>query len=426
MNALMAALSAQLALYGVAWFVVARAFHLYPKVCNRWALGWLFSAVGTCLVYFKSDLSGLPHGVNVNLAINLAVIGAFTFLHHGVLLFMREPISWVPTALALACLALMEFVRSQGQGNRALLAWIFSLAAAIPLGLLTHALVQRLRIKFAIGAVAVVALALPVVLTLVAFCVRAAAVTYSETTGVIELDTGSRFDKYITLVYLVLLGLFNFSLSNLVLGSLIRRLAGLASTDQLTGLFNRRVAMERLAQEHARFQRSGQHYAVIMLDLDHFKTVNDTYGHAAGDVVLKETAQRLLESVRTTDTLARIGGEEFMLLLPLTDIDGAMVYAKRVCERVAATPFLVNTNELTITVSIGVAQAHPKDLEADVVLSRADTALYRAKAQGRNRVEAAPLWNSSDPSAGVSSPSRLSIVANIGTESFAKRLQIVR
>jgi diguanylate cyclase len=232
-------------------------------------------------------------------------------------------------------------------------------------------------------------MALPVLLTLLAFVVRSVVVTYSEFTGIVELDVGSTFDIVITLLFLVLLGLFNFSLYNLVLGSLIRRLESLSSTDQLTGLYNRRIVMERLEEEHARFQRSGQTYAVIMMDLDHFKKVNDTYGHSAGDDVLREVAQRLRQSVRSTDTLARMGGEEFLLLLPMNDIDGALVHAGRIRKRIAASPIATGSGSIAVTLSLGVAEVFTKDNAAEVVVMRADAALYRAKAAGRNRVEMA-------------------------------------
>ena len=385
MNVMMAALSVQLALYGTAWLIFALTFHLYPQVSRRWAAGWFLSTVGTTLLVLQPTVL---HDVQ-DLVVNLCIIGAFIYLHHGVVLFGQGTPRRTPAIIALAIIVLIEGVRWLVPGSMVLRVWMFSLATFIPLGLLVQDFLQRLRRTYAIGTLTSIALAAPVLLTLGAFVVRAAVLTYSEFTGIVELDTGSNFDIVITLLFLVFLGMFNFSLYTLVLGSLIRRLENLSSTDQLTGLYNRRFVMERLEEEYARFQRSGQSYAVIMMDLDHFKKVNDNHGHAAGDQVLREVAQRLRQSVRSTDTLARMGGEEFLLLLPMNDIDGALIHAGRIRKRIAADPVRFGTLEISITMSLGVAEVFSSDRAPDAVVNRADAALYRAKDNGRNRVEMA-------------------------------------
>jgi diguanylate cyclase (GGDEF)-like protein len=234
----------------------------------------------------------------------------------------------------------------------------------------------------------IVAIVSPVLLTMTVFLVRAAIVALGvQGDGGANFDQGSRFDVIATMVFLVMLGAFNFSLAALVLGSLINRLRELSATDQLTGLANRRTMMHRLEEEHARYARSGQSYAVIMMDLDHFKAVNDTYGHGVGDDVLRELSKTLTAGLRQTDTLARTGGEEFMLLMPMSDIDGALAQARRVCERVAAVPLATAAGPLSITISLGVGEVWPADKSADEVVKRADDALYQAKSAGRNRVE---------------------------------------
>jgi diguanylate cyclase (GGDEF)-like protein len=126
-----------------------------------------------------------------------------------------------------------------------------------------------------------------------------------------------------------------------------------------------------------------------MMDLDHFKQVNDTYGHGVGDQVLKGLAEILKGCQRRTDTLARTGGEEFMLLMPMTDTGGGLAHARRICERVAAARLPTTAGDLQLTLSIGVAEVLPGETSEDMVVSRADAALYRAKANGRNRAESA-------------------------------------
>jgi diguanylate cyclase (GGDEF)-like protein len=169
-----------------------------------------------------------------------------------------------------------------------------------------------------------------------------------------------------------------------------QELRALASTDELTGLANRRQFMQRLEEELERVRRQTTRAAcVLMLDLDHFKQVNDRHGHAAGDRLLQHFGQLLRQELRSVDTAARMGGEEFAVILPGTDMRTAQAIAQRIGERLAAQPLNVGAQQLRVTVSVGVAAIDGADLSADAVLARADAALYRAKAQGRNRVELA-------------------------------------
>ncbi|CAN7689217.1 CHASE domain-containing protein [Pseudoduganella sp. LjRoot289] len=162
----------------------------------------------------------------------------------------------------------------------------------------------------------------------------------------------------------------------------------LATTDFLTGLPNRREFMARLDDEQARLQRDiGGQAAVLMLDLDHFKRVNDEYGHATGDAVLRHMAALMRDSQRKIDTLGRVGGEEFAVLLPGADMLAAAAFAERLRQRIAGTPLTVDGHELAVTVSVGIAAMDAADASGDAALVRADKALYCAKRGGRNRVE---------------------------------------
>jgi diguanylate cyclase (GGDEF)-like protein/PAS domain S-box-containing protein len=158
-----------------------------------------------------------------------------------------------------------------------------------------------------------------------------------------------------------------------------------ATVDPLTGAFNRRHGVERLAMEFERRTRSGRSFAVLMLDIDRFKSINDTHGHDAGDAVLCALVGTCKAGLRTVDMLARWGGEEFLILLPDTDPEAAMVTAQRLLEAVAAMLVPVSGHaSIKFTVSIGVAAPLNDDLRD--LLRRADDALYAAKAEGRNRV----------------------------------------
>ena len=180
----------------------------------------------------------------------------------------------------------------------------------------------------------------------------------------------------------------------------------LSVTDPLTGVNNFRHLSTMLAREMERATRFGHPLGVLMLDIDRFKPVNDTHGHAAGDAVLRELARRLKESVREVDTVARYGGEEFALLLPETDLDGAERLAGRVLASIRSERFrLPDGTQLTITASMGVAGFPHHGVTASEVMSAADAALYRAKAGGRDRVEVART--SQEVTAGSSTTSGL-------------------
>jgi diguanylate cyclase (GGDEF)-like protein/PAS domain S-box-containing protein len=162
-----------------------------------------------------------------------------------------------------------------------------------------------------------------------------------------------------------------------------------ASTDFLTGAVNRRGLMARLETEFRRTRRLlASSCAVLALDLDHFKHINDTFGHAAGDIVLRHLAGRVQACIRDTDLLARTGGEEFAVLLPDTPVAAAAQLAERLRQDVERAEIAFEGHVLRITVSIGLAVIEPGDAGIDAVLSRADQALYRAKDGGRNRVMA--------------------------------------
>jgi diguanylate cyclase len=163
-----------------------------------------------------------------------------------------------------------------------------------------------------------------------------------------------------------------------------RELEQLARRDTLTGLHNRLAANERLHEEFLRMKRSGSGYSVLLIDIDYFKRVNDCYGHAIGDQVLKEVATLLRQSARITDFVARFGGEEFLAVLPDTTHEGARVLAEKLRETVAGTPIPTVGQ---ITLSIGLATADLAADHQDDAVRRADQQLYRAKAEGRNRVE---------------------------------------
>ncbi|MBN2064799.1 MAG: GGDEF domain-containing protein [Sedimentisphaerales bacterium] len=160
----------------------------------------------------------------------------------------------------------------------------------------------------------------------------------------------------------------------------------MAFVDDLTGVFNRRKIMEVFELEYGRVKRYGNQLAVMMLDIDFFKHVNDKYGHDAGDCVLVEFARRVKKEIRETDFIGRFGGEEFLVLMPETDLAGAMVLAERIKKMLDESAVNIGTTTIRVTASIGISLAHNNDQAKEDSLKRADESLYMAKKAGRDRI----------------------------------------
>ena len=166
----------------------------------------------------------------------------------------------------------------------------------------------------------------------------------------------------------------------------INELTELSLRDPLTGLYNRRVLKERMLEELSRAHRFGAPLSLMMVDIDHFKRINDTHGHAVGDLVIAHVAKLLAKDRRVSDIVSRYGGEELVLLLPHTPLEGALILADRLRETVQGSPFRTPIGKDHVTVSIGVAAYEHAMREPSELLELADRALYRSKREGRNRV----------------------------------------
>jgi len=163
------------------------------------------------------------------------------------------------------------------------------------------------------------------------------------------------------------------------------RLTEMSTRDELTGLYNRRFFIESLERETSRALRYGTDLNVCMLDLDHFKKINDSYGHLSGDHVLSETARLLQQSIRKSDIPCRYGGEEFAIIFPQLDADNARTASEKLRNIVAEHTFNYDSYHMSLTLSIGIASVKGKTATAIQLIKEADRALYQAKNQGRNR-----------------------------------------
>lgn len=206
----------------------------------------------------------------------------------------------------------------------------------------------------------------------------------------VSLELVQIFAYFLVMAQIAMIGGFISGLrgklrkKNLELKHAMARISELVNIDELTGVFNRRRLFEVLADEANRFSRTHGPFSVCILDIDFFKQVNDTFGHQAGDQILREVAQAVNKSLRQIDCFGRYGGEEFLMILPQTSLEGARVKAERVRTNIAALRFDGIEPEFAITVSIGVAQCREGENTEDTI-ARADQALYSAKQSGRNQ-----------------------------------------
>jgi diguanylate cyclase (GGDEF)-like protein len=212
-------------------------------------------------------------------------------------------------------------------------------------------------------------------------------VSFTETAHRPDMREPTEFNLVFLWAAMGLTLLQNATLAFLVLVRLIVRIERLLERDPLTDALNRRAFDKALAQAHAALAR-GRGYALVMIDMDRFKQLNDTLGHAAGDAALRLLVRELQPCLREVDRLGRLGGEEFAVLLPDTDLAGAALVAERMRLLVEHTPLHWLDLDWALSASFGIAEATMGDASGDAVLARADAAMYRAKQQGRNVVQA--------------------------------------
>jgi diguanylate cyclase (GGDEF)-like protein len=201
-----------------------------------------------------------------------------------------------------------------------------------------------------------------------------------------EMTIDSALNVGSALSYMVIALSFHAALMALVVGRLLADLQHRSRHDGLTGLLNRRAIEEAMQAQLQRSRRSGEAFSVLMLDLDHFKAINDRFGHVVGDRALKHAAAALMAGMREVDSLARIGGEEFLVLMPGASLEAARPVAERLRAYLDTNPLALQGSSVSLSVSIGIAQWTDAAEDVSRLLVRADAALYQAKLQGRNCV----------------------------------------
>ncbi len=365
------------------WFIAGSWMGLSRKAASDWLRANLMAGVALVMVLLDT---GLPRSLCLMISSSLLVIASMS-LRRGLQSFFRQQHAVTRQVLvcAIPCaLNLLVWLPTGLIEVGIVSSCLLAAATMVQVARDTHEVLAR---EFMAGT----ALAADLMLGLTAFyCVLIAAGTLSSRFSPTWMPDPTTTQALLGVTAAGLSIGVSFVLGYIVVMRLVHRLQHLSQHDSLTGLLNRRAIEGSLGKEALRLQRFGGVYSVMLVDIDHFKRINDNLGHAAGDEVLRTVATLLKDHAREVDRVARYGGEEFCVLLPHTDHEGAMQAAERLRSAVHRTDIPWQDEQICVTVSTGLATAQDPDEPLHALLKRADDALYRAKTEGRNRVVASP------------------------------------
>lgn len=359
------------------WGLGAWLAHAERVALAHWSAYAALSAITWVLLalYFRSP--PLP----------LVLLGVCSViaLRRGIRLYIGRPLGWASPALMLALVAAAGALGKDAAWRPQQAAINFGVLALLYLttawDLRRHAR-EDLHWRFPL------LLSLPLLLGGLVFGSRALRALWAPESVAAEMNVHSALNVGSALSYIVLVLLLHATLMALVVSRLLGRLQHLARRDPLTGLLNRRAMHAALDQHARRRRRAADTFSVLMIDVDHFKAVNDRHGHEAGDRALTHIARLMTQALRTQDRVGRFGGEEFLVLLPTADLARARAEAEILRLQVRSQPLPLADQLLRLSVSIGVAEWAGPAEDLSRLLARADAALYRAKNGGRDRVEA--------------------------------------
>ena len=368
------------------WWVGARVIGDTQRVMLNWSVSGVFGALGFAAYLAAWAVPVTPYGTGFRIAGNALGVLWLIALQRGVWLYMNRPMRYRSHVVALAALLpgswLGLFDASSVLRIVGYTAVQAGLGVAIALNL-SHC--ARVHLQWRRPAL----LALPMWVFVAYTAARGIGAALASPAVLAQLIGTSGYNVAAAFVYVLLLLPFNGVLLTLVVSRLRANLQRLSHHDALTGLLNRRAFEENLATQLQRSRRNVERFCVLMLDVDHFKRINDRFGHAVGDTALKHLATVLPERVRSVDRLARVGGEEFVVLLPGQVLSDAVQVGERLRALVAGSPLRNAGVLIPMTVSIGIAEWGGALEDSSRLLVRADAALYRAKHQGRNQIAVA-------------------------------------
>ena len=357
---------------------------------RRATLHWAAYAGGSAVSFAFLTAALLPdaplHAEPLRALGNLSGIVALIALQRGIWLFVGKPLRLRGHLLLLAAVLAASYVGLSPSGGSIRVSVNSAVLVLLTVGM-ARDLHRHARDELRLGWPWL--LAVPLLAAAAGFGLRGVRAALWPESVAAEMTTDSALNVGSALSYMVIALALHAALMALVVGRLLADLRHRSRHDALTGLLNRRAMEESMQRQMQRSRRTGEIFSVLMLDLDHFKSINDRHGHVVGDRALKHAAALLKAGLREVDSLARFGGEEFLALMPGATLEASWPVAERLRAHLDANPLALESASVALSVSIGIAQWTDPAEDSSRLLIRADAALYRAKLHGRNCVIAA-------------------------------------
>ncbi len=371
-------------IYAGSWFGLGIAFRTYPKAVASFCLSNLGIGVGTYLV---TERATHPSFLSFQVA-DWLVIGGIAACRAGIIFLARTQPRTLALALPLAIEMVATAFLAPDESSYFYRAILFNVIAS---GLAISAFIDCTKVPSMAQLTLPVKLliAWPLLVSGILFAFRATQVLATWLAGSNAIHNPGNYTTFLWAFSVVLLTI-NIAMVGLIVSGLLQKIRQIADTDPLTQCLNRRAFHREFSLALNRLKRTDLPPVCVMLDLDHFKKINDDYGHSAGDAVLIHAVALIKDSICATDVLARYGGEEFVLLMPDTPLASATATMDRIRSALVERPCVHNGSAIALTASFGVAVSQPHETSDDTI-KRADAAMYVAKWLGRDRVEVAQL-----------------------------------
>ncbi|MCL1144220.1 GGDEF domain-containing protein [Shewanella gaetbuli] len=365
------------------WGLMAAPMRIAPKASSLFSISNICMFTAISLYFFRSDEISYVHWY---LADFIFLVG-FCLLHWGGQQLFKQKLSISSNLIILSLTTLTMLLFPPQKAYSMYLMIIASLGALCVFIMIVKD--NYLAMRASLSITYSVLLSVPFFLAAMFFFIRAILLLmYSDNAELVDAFTSLK-SPIILWLYISFILSINCILFGNALTRLVQKIHKLAKKDQLTGLWNRHALMTRLQLVDALWKRDKQQYSILIIDLDYFKKINDTYGHLAGDTAIQFVANSLKSSLREIDFICRYGGEEFLVVLPNTDSDKAYQVAEKIQIQIAQKTLKWQLHEITIQLSIGYATIED-NLSVEQLLQRADDAMYQAKQHGRNTISTLP------------------------------------
>ncbi|MBU1621639.1 MAG: GGDEF domain-containing protein [Gammaproteobacteria bacterium] len=369
---------------GIAWCLIAHPLRVAPKASFRFFAANLALGCGIYLLTLRTPDASL---LNWFLA-DMAILISFMLIGWGIQQLFKLQSSVKRDCLILLLTAVLMLAGQLQQPHPLFLGLVFSITATLFAFSASRNNYQAIKKDF--GFPAACLMSAPLFVITIIFFARTLILLWPEPQADVFVATYTDEAMPLLWSYAVLTLAINIMMVGGALARLVAKIRQFAERDQLTGLWNRRAALKKLQEMHEQWQKQQQSYSLILLDLDHFKLINDSLGHDAGDATLRRCATTLSAVVRTQDLVSRYGGEEFLLLFPGVSAIELPLIAEKIRFTLSGCQLIWQNNPIELSASLGYITVYP-GAKAEHLLTLADQAMYQAKAEGRNKACAAVM-----------------------------------